>query len=195
MSDYSVEIKIKNARVLRLMRLAGLNTAADLSRLSGVTQSTIGTLINLKISPMSNQTGTWKPMVLKLADALNCMPEDMFSDHQRTSFLANNKRSIEMSETEVDLLMDSREQVLLPDDVVLAAERKGRIVALLDEMLTPRQADVLKKRFGLDGDGEKTLDEIGATLGVLRERVRQIEAEAMRSLQHSRNRKHLEGYL
>jgi DNA-directed RNA polymerase sigma subunit (sigma70/sigma32) len=195
MSDYSVEIKIRNARVLRLMRLAGLKRVSDLSRLSGVSQTRIATLINLKMNPMSNITGTWKPMVLLLADALNCMPEDMFSDHQRTSFLASNKRSIEMSETEVDLLMDSREQVLLPDDVVLAAQRKGHIVALLDEILTPRQADVLKKRFGLDGDGEKTLEELGSTLGVVGEGVRQIEIKALRRLRHPSNRKHLEAYL
>jgi RNA polymerase primary sigma factor len=100
-----------------------------------------------------------------------------------------------MSETEVDLLMDSREQVLLPDDVVLAAERKGHIVALLDEILTPRQADVLKKRFGLDGDGEKTLEELGSTLGVVGEGVRQIEIKALRRLRHPSNRKHLEAYL
>ena len=193
MSDYSVEIKIKNARVLRLMRLAGLNTAADLSRLSGVTQAAIGQIINLTVSPMSNKTGTWRPIVLKLADALNCMPDDMFSAHQRTSFLASNKRSIEMSEAEVDLLMDNREQVLLPDDAVFATERKDCIVALLDEMLTPRQADVLRKRFGLDGDGEKTLTEIASIHGVSRARMCIIEMQAIRKLRYKR--KHLEEYL
>jgi DNA-directed RNA polymerase sigma subunit (sigma70/sigma32) len=195
MSDYKVEIRIRNARVLRLMRLAGVKNVANLSRLSGVRQTTIANLINLKMKPMSNITGTWKPQVLLLADALNCMPEDMFSDHQRTSFLASNKRSIEMSETEVYLLMYCLEQVLLPDDVVLAAERKGHIVALLDEILTPRQADVLKKRFGLDGDGEKTLEELGSTLSIVGEGVRQIEAKALRRLRHPSNRKYLEEYL
>jgi RNA polymerase primary sigma factor len=193
MSDYKVEIRVKNARILHLMRLAGINTAVELSRLSGVRYEAIGQIINLKNSPMSKTTGTWKPEVLKLADALNCMPDDMFSTHQRTSFLANNKRSIEMSEAEVELLMDSREQVLLPDDVVLAAERKGRVVALLNEMLTPRQADIIKRRFGLDGDGEKPLDEIASTYGISGQQIRNIEKQAIRKLQIKR--KHLEEYL
>ena len=188
MSDYSVEIKIKNARVLRLMRLAGCNTAADLSKLSGVSQSTIGHIINLKTSPMSRLTGTWTPIVLKLADALNCMPDDMFSDHQRTSFLANNKRSIEMSEAEVELLMDSREQAMLPDDAVFETEQRNAIAAILDTALSPRQSLVLKARLGFDQDGEKTLQELGETLGVGRERVRQIEIAALEKLKLARNK-------
>ena len=195
MSDYSVEIKIKNGRVLRLMRLAGLNTVADLSRLSGVSQTTIGQVINLKISPMNNLTGTWKLVVSKLSDALNCMPDDMFSARQRTSFMASNKRSIEMSEAEVDLLMDSREQALLPDDAVFATECKDRISAILDDVLTPRQAVVVKSRFGFDQEGEKTLDELCAALGVGRERVRQIEIVAMRKLNYAKNKDRLRGFL
>ena len=195
MSDYAVEIKIKNGRVLRLMRLAGLNTVADLSRLSGVSQTTIGQVINLKISPMNNLTGTWKLVVSKLSDALNCMPDDMFSARQRTSFMASNKRSIEMSEAEVDLLMDSREQALLPDDAVFATECKDRLGAILDDVLTPRQAVVVKSRFGFDPEGEKTLDELCAALGVSRERVRQIEIVAMRKLNYAKNKDRLRGFL
>ena len=188
MSDYSVEIKIKNARVLRLMRLAGVKNAAELSRLSGVSQSRIGHFINLKMTPMSELTGTWRPTVLKLADALNCMPDDMFSDHQRTSFLANNKRSIEMSEAEVELLMDSREQAMLPDDAVFETEQRNAIAAILDTALSPRQSLVLKARLGFDQDGEKTLQELGETLGVGRERVRQIEIAALEKLKLARNK-------
>ena len=188
MSDYSVEIKIKNARVLRLMRLAGFNTAADLSRFSGVSQSRIGQIINLKTSPISRLTGTWDPIVLRLADALNCMPDDMFSDHQRTSFLANNKRSVEMSEAEVELLMDSRKQAMLPDDAVFATQQRKAMVAIMDRVLSPRQALVLKGRFGFDQDGEKTLEELGATLGVCKARVSQIEITALQQLNCARNK-------
>ena len=188
MSDYSVEIKIKNARVLRLMRLAGIKNAAELSRLSGVSQSRIGNLINLKMRPMSELTGTWRPTVLKIADALNCMPDDMFSDRQRLSFLESNKRSVEMSEAEVELLMDSRKEAMLPDDAVFATEQRNAMVAIMDRVLSRRQALVLKGRLGFDQDGEKTLEELGATLGVCKARVSQIEITALQQMKYARNK-------
>jgi len=68
----------------------------------------------------------------------------------------------------------------------------------LEEMLstlTPREARVLRLRFGLLGDRGYTLEEIGQKLGVTRERVRQIERQALRRLRHPRHRRKLRSYL
>lgn len=48
--------------------------------------------------------------------------------------------------------------------------------------LKPREADILMQRFGLDGEGRKTLEEVGEQYGVTRERIRQIEAMALRKI-------------
>lgn len=61
--------------------------------------------------------------------------------------------------------------------------------------LDPREAEVLKLRFGLGGDPPKTLEEVGRIFGVTRERIRQIEAKAIRKLRHPSRRKQLQGYL
>jgi RNA polymerase primary sigma factor len=70
---------------------------------------------------------------------------------------------------------------------------KGLREATLEVLntLTPREAQILKMRFGLDGDGqERTLEEVGRHFSVTRERIRQIEAKALRKLRHpSRSRK------
>jgi RNA polymerase primary sigma factor len=61
--------------------------------------------------------------------------------------------------------------------------------------LTHREARVLRMRFGLGGQEEHTLRDIGQKLGVTRERIRQIEAKGLRKLRHPRHRRRLRSYL
>jgi len=61
--------------------------------------------------------------------------------------------------------------------------------------LSDREAKVLKMRFGLDGYQPMTLEEVGKEFGVTRERIRQIEAKALRKLKHPSRRKKLQDYL
>lgn len=68
----------------------------------------------------------------------------------------------------------------------------------IDEVLSTlsdREAKVLKMRFGLDGKNPMTLEEVGREFGVTRERIRQIEAKALRKLKHPSRRKKLQDYL
>ncbi|MGN0298722.1 MAG: RNA polymerase sigma factor RpoD [Lachnospiraceae bacterium] len=61
--------------------------------------------------------------------------------------------------------------------------------------LTPREADVLRMRFGLDGNDAKTLEEVGREFHVTRERIRQIEAKALRKLKHPMRSKKFKDYI
>ena len=68
----------------------------------------------------------------------------------------------------------------------------------LDEVmntLTPREAKVLKLRFGLEDGRARTLEEVGKEFEVTRERIRQIEAKALRKLRHPSRSKRLRDYM
>ena len=61
--------------------------------------------------------------------------------------------------------------------------------------LTPREEKVIRLRFGLDDGRPRTLEEVGRQFNVTRERIRQIEAKALRKLRHPSRSKKLKDYL
>ena len=62
-------------------------------------------------------------------------------------------------------------------------------------MLTPREERIIKMRFGLEDGTERTLEEVGHAFGVTRERIRQIEAKALRKLRHPSRSRRLRGFI
>ena len=79
--------------------------------------------------------------------------------------------------------------MLSPPDAVIHINLREQIEEAL-KSLTEREAKILKMRFGLSGGNEHTLEEVGQQFKVTRERIRQIEAKALRKLKHpSRSRK------
>jgi RNA polymerase primary sigma factor len=79
--------------------------------------------------------------------------------------------------------------VVSPAEAVININLKDQTEALL-KTLTPREERVIKMRFGLGDGSEHTLEEVGQSFAVTRERIRQIEAKALRKLRHpSRSRK------
>jgi RNA polymerase primary sigma factor len=80
-------------------------------------------------------------------------------------------------------------QVISPADAVINLNLKEQTESVL-KTLTPREERVIKMRFGVGDGSEHTLEEVGQSFAVTRERIRQIEAKALRKLRHpSRSRK------
>lgn len=86
------------------------------------------------------------------------------------------------------------EEAPAPDEAASYILLKEQLEEVL-ETLTPREAKVLRLRFGLDDGRSRTLEEVGQEFGVTRERIRQIEAKALRKLRHPSRSRKLKDYL
>jgi RNA polymerase sigma factor (sigma-70 family) len=181
MKNIRVTVKVQNANILRRMNAMGIVTVAELSRNIGVRQSLLGEIINMKVSARGAR-GEWLMSAMKLATFFKCLPEDLFSQQQEWKGLVKNTASRDVSEDEVRLLMDGGRPTTPEQNLLL--EEGSHIIEELVETLHPRQRDVLKKRFGLAGEKEFTLEELALEYGVTRERIRQLELQALRNLKH-----------
>ncbi len=83
---------------------------------------------------------------------------------------------------------------LAPSDAALHASMRGVVKDVLDS-LTPREAKVLRMRFGIEMSTDHTLEEVGKQFDVTRERIRQIEAKALRKLRHPSRSDKLKSFL
>ena len=104
-------------------------------------------------------------------------------------------------ETPIGEEEDSHLGDFIPDDDAPAPAEAASYAMLrehLDEVLhtlTPREMQVLKLRFGFDDGRSRTLEEVGKEFNITRERIRQIEAKALRKLRHPSRAKKLKDYL
>lgn len=91
-----------------------------------------------------------------------------------------------------DFIEDS--SIVVPAQAATSESLKNAINGVLDEM-PPREAQVLRMRFGIGMPSDHTLEEVGRQFGVTRERIRQIEAKALRKLRHPCRSQGLRGFL
>ena len=91
-----------------------------------------------------------------------------------------------------DFIEDDKTQT--PSDSVSFIMLKEQLLGVLDT-LTPREEKVLRLRYGIDDGKPRTLEEVGKEFNVTRERIRQIEAKALRKLRHPSRSKKLKDFL
>lgn len=136
----------------------------------------------------------FEPSNRDVADQLGWRVEDV----ERVSSIVTNPTSLDASIGEDDdsSLGDFVQDENAADaDTIITNYELTEILRTLMGPLTEREKGVLVYRFGLDGAAPLTLEEVGEIYGVTRERIRQLEAKAIRKIRYSRKRRLLRGYV
>ncbi|MCH5170380.1 MAG: RNA polymerase sigma factor RpoD [Oscillospiraceae bacterium] len=134
------------------------------------------------------------PSAEEIADELGMTPDKV------REILRLSQEPVSL-ETPIGEEEDSHLGDFIPDDDALSPADAASISLLKEQLnevlktLTPRESKVLSLRFGLEDGHPRTLEEVGSQFGVTRERIRQIEAKALRKLRHPSRSKKLRDFL
>lgn len=177
------------------IRQAITRSIADQARTIRIPVHMIETINKLnRISRQILQETGREPMPEELAEKME-LPEDKI---RKIIKIAKEPISMEtqVGDDEDSRLGDFIEDInaVAPIDKATAENLKEAVLEIL-EGLTPREAKVLRMRFGIDMNTDHTLEEVGKQFDVTRERIRQIEAKALRKLRHPSRSEKLRSFL
>lgn len=177
--ELEITIKVRNNRILAA--LSAINkTVRQAHEESGISLGTLYDMINLKYKPY--RKGEVKQVASRLAEYLGYSVEELFPSAALSIRQSSITKTFDVED--VPALGTGIAGTLASPDHVYDQRDMYEILHGAVETLTPKEAKILKMRFGLEEDEPMTLEEVGEVWGVNRERIRQIEGKALRKLRH-----------
>ena len=187
-NPYLVKVSIRNNLIIRAIHKAGYRNVSQFCEQNGMGKTQLTSLISLKTPPLT-QEGEFRETAKALMEHLCALPTDLWTTEQLTMEL---KRNTSTKEVDLNAMLsvlginaEEALQMIEPPkpDEVLEEKEKAEVVSEMLDSLTPREARVLRMRFGIGCD-EHTLEEVGKKLDVTSERIRQMEVKALRKMKH-----------
>ncbi len=187
------QIKAKNGALWEAAEKVGGVPA--LAKHLGIPYAVMVSLMNMRHYPAFKKACSkydWRSIERKLLELTGSLLDEIFPEElRRSEFMFRPASKTIYQEITPDQLTKAHERLSLPpsqEEDYAAAERAKMVNEMLDT-LSDREARILKARFGTNGNGESTLEEIAKSEGVRSTRIRQIQTKALRKLRHpSRSR-------
>jgi RNA polymerase sigma factor (sigma-70 family) len=179
MKEFRLKVSVRNNLLLSAIESQGYVSVAEFERACELGSGSINNLVAMREAPIL-QSGEFSQKAKLVMEVLGAAPTDLWTEQQLTIKLKTNsgERAIDANLVQHLLEQKNRNDYLpSPEDLLLAAETSAIVNEVLGT-LNPREKEVLHERFSNDS----TLDEVGKIHGVHKERVRQIEATALRKL-------------
>lgn len=174
--EYRVKVSVSNNLLIQAIENAGYKNQSDFARAIGCGTSNINMLCGLRISPMTRE-GEFTKVANQVMEALGACPTDLWTEEQLTMNLKKSSSWSVMGREELHVLMNGEQKSLLES---VAGQELKKAMDDVRKTLTYREQQIIGLRF----DEDKSLEECGKELGVSRERVRQMEAKALRKMRY-----------
>jgi len=187
MKEYLLSVKVRNNLILNAIKDAGGETGQLWCVENGLSYEAVNKYINIAISPIGLD-GNYKKSALALCDVLNKTPYDLWTEKQ-LSPLANNKKSTEISENEIDAYLSFESSRGISNDI--DSFDISRVVNSALDQIPEREKKVLQMVVY----GEMTLNDCGSALGISGVRVKQIMEKALRRMRSPSISKELRPYV
>lgn len=179
MKEFRLKVSVRNNLLLSAIESQGYVSVAEFERACELGSGRINNLVAMREAPIL-QSGEFSQKAKLVMEVLGAAPTDLWTEQQLTIKLKTNsgERAIDANLVQHLLEQKNRNDYLpSPEDLLLAAETSAIVNEVLGT-LNQREKEVLHERFSNDS----TFDEVGKIHGVHKERVRQIEAKALRKL-------------
>ena len=165
--DFNIKVTVRNGRLLNAIRKR-YESAADLARQMGRSQTTINKLVTMTVKPI-NEKG-WTNLAFDVAAMVGEDPEDLWPKYMR-------EIKLKKATAEVSMDLDSVKEIMADGSSEKSLSQIG-VIKQLSEGLSPREKQVLDMRWMKN----QTLEECSKVVGLSRERIRQIESKTFRKM-------------
>lgn len=186
MDEYNVKVTVRNNLILKAIKDFGYTNLNNFAKATGVGITGLYSLVNLMEPPVGVKGEFIKP-AKDLMEVLGACPSELWTDEQLTLRLDSNRTERVMSKEALQITLQSSARSLIGLDYPeqeMVEEDMARVMKDKLDSLTPREAKILRLRFGLDGVKEHTCEEVGKLFRCTRTRINQLEQRALLKLRH-----------
>ncbi len=188
MKEIRVEVKIKNNMIYEAIYPI-FGSISKFCKATGLNNSKVGALINLRASPMWNG---YTKTARKLAEICGYSCEELYPMEMYRNLI---KEKIVKTISLNSALIYEENRRIASGEINESIDIRGMCikseVRKVINTLSPKQYYTIRRRFGIGDNIERTLEEVAEDMSLSRERVRQIEAKAIRILRHPSRSKSL----
>jgi len=174
--DYRVTVRVRNNNLLKLIDDAGYGVLETAKKI-GIGYPSLNDYLNLALSPFTNK-GVLRVTAEKICEYFFVEPEDVWSPEQLTP-LETNRREVEIGYRDLYRLDNQHDPVL----AIESDQLKNSIEEMLSH-LTPREREIIKLRFGLEGEAV-TLRELGGRFNITPSSINSIVRFALSKMRNS----------